>query len=32
MEIDPVAETLCFVVFRIAEDGQIPETQWIRVL
>jgi hypothetical protein len=27
METDPVSETLCFLVFKIPDDGQIPETQ-----
>jgi hypothetical protein len=31
-ETDPVSETLCFLVFRTAEDGQCPETQQFRVL
>jgi hypothetical protein len=26
-EADPVSETLCFVVFRIPDDGQIQKTQ-----
>jgi hypothetical protein len=26
-ETDPVSETLCILVFRIPDDGQIPETQ-----
>jgi hypothetical protein len=24
---DPISETLCFLVFRITDDGQSPETQ-----
>jgi hypothetical protein len=31
-ETDPVSGTLCFVVIRIPDDGQSPETQWSRVL
>jgi hypothetical protein len=27
MERDPVSETLCFLVFRIPDDGQSPEPQ-----
>jgi hypothetical protein len=26
-ETDPVSETLCFLVYRIPDDGQSPETQ-----
>jgi hypothetical protein len=26
MEADPVSETLCFLLFRIPDDGQCPET------
>jgi hypothetical protein len=29
---DPVSKTLCFLVFRIPDDGQNPETQWFWVL
>jgi hypothetical protein len=28
METDPVSETLCFLVFRIPEDGQSPKIQY----
>jgi hypothetical protein len=31
-EIDPVSEALCFLVFRIPDDGRSPETQWFWVL
>jgi hypothetical protein len=27
METDPVSETLCFLVFRIPDDGPSPEAQ-----
>jgi hypothetical protein len=27
-ETDPVSETLCFLVSRIADDGQRPKTQY----
>jgi hypothetical protein len=27
-ETDPVSETLCFLVFRIPDEEQIPETQY----
>jgi hypothetical protein len=27
-ETDPVSETLCFLAYRIPDDGQSPETQW----
>jgi hypothetical protein len=32
METDPVSETLCFLVFRVPDDGQSPHTQWFWVL
>jgi hypothetical protein len=32
METDPVSETLCFLAFRILDDGQNPEPQWFWVL
>jgi hypothetical protein len=28
-ETDPVSTTLCFLVFRIPNDGQSPGTQWM---
>jgi hypothetical protein len=32
METGPVSETLCFLVSRIPDAGQTPETQWFWVL
>jgi hypothetical protein len=29
-ETDPVSETLCFLVFKIPDDGQSPDAQWFR--
>jgi hypothetical protein len=29
---NPVSETLCFLVFRISDNGQSPETQWLGIL
>jgi hypothetical protein len=26
-EVDPITESLCFIIFRIPNDGQSPETQ-----
>jgi hypothetical protein len=26
-EIDPISEKLCFLVFRIPDDGQSPESE-----
>jgi hypothetical protein len=28
-ETDLVSETLCFLVFRIPDDGHSPKTQWL---
>jgi hypothetical protein len=31
-EIDPISETLRFLIFRIPDDGQSPQTQQLSVL
>jgi hypothetical protein len=31
-ETDPVSETMCFLVFRIPDDGRSPQTQYFWVL
>jgi hypothetical protein len=29
-ETDPVSETLCFLSFRVMDDGQSPKTQYFQ--